>query len=130
MRNARACRSIDRCDRAGRCLCTPDGLALRTLRNSFHDNILNPLTPPKSAGRAALKAGDWAYLLRGFEPMGVGPKRMPLYGPPLPPQEVIFHIALMYLTLWRPTWQLLTRCEPRIGDPPETDFLIYTKVSH
>jgi len=111
-----------KCGCAGMCLCTPVGKALVCMRESFHTVCLKPEAPAHSDARVRLKEGRWCCVLRG----------VPF---PVPEDieeddclEIIWHIAYMVLSPWRPTWHLVRRTDAPAAEPPTSDRRMYTQV--
>lgn len=91
------------CWTAGRCICSPEGRALNSLRGSFLKRMSRAF-PPRSPERALLVGGDIVLRLRG-SPDPEDMEALVNLDQPFP--VVWLHVGLMYLCPFRPTFSEL-----------------------
>lgn len=88
------------CQKAGRCICSPEGKALHALRASVL-KAFKRACPPHSPERALLMSGDLVVHLRG-EPAGDDFDTLLNLEEPF--GEAFLQVGLMYLSPFRPTF--------------------------
>lgn len=113
------------CLDAGMCLCCDSGRMLYSFRNKFLLSLKRAF-PPNSSGRASLVGGN--ILVKFVRRPPAGADYEAILADDDPYQEVFLHISLMYLSPFRPTFQLLHKASDVNEMDPHPDR-IYVKAT-
>ena len=96
------------CIEMGRCLCRGEGLILKRLHGRIH-RALKLLLPFRSAARDLAMTGDYFLLLQGKGHAAATGDSGAAAGSSTEQAEttveLAWHMSLLYLSPWRPTWQ-------------------------